>query len=239
MIRLKAYQKVQERIFFYENESVFAQCFPELVYFNYAYKKDGNCLTPNEIQDIQAFYLSHGIKHFQFFTPNEEPQLILLGAKVKSTFVKQEYLTKRLLTMPGTSEFSRVNETSIDDFTKTYLASFEAGPKIIEDVCRNFRQLLWVPNLEMYLIKEGGVSVGVLVAFVHQNKALLAGGAVLPDYRNRYNHRDGIAFRVNKFLQDSNVQNIETWTYLGSQSYQNMLASGFANSKTYYLYAFD
>lgn len=230
---------MQQGIFFYESETVFAQCFPGLVYFNYAYKKDSSCFTKQEVKDIISFYQAHHINHYQFFSAHQEQELFLLDAKVKSTFVKQVYPHRELLAMPGISNFCKVDKTNIDEFTITYLASFEAGPKILEDVCRNFRQLLLVPNLELYLIKDEGINAGVLVAFVEQNKALLAGGAVLPAYRNRYNHKDGIAFRVNKFLQDAAISSIETWTYLGSQSYQNMLSSGFENSKTYYLYAFD
>ena len=54
-------------------------------------------------------------------------------------------------------------------------------------------------------------------------ESLLAGGAILPEHRNKGFHQQSLKFRINKAMQKSHAKNIVAWAYNPSISLDNML----------------
>lgn len=238
LMRLRRYAPVQNGIHFLEHSALHAFSFQGLNYFNYAFKTDATEIAIDEVNSLSAFYANHGIKDYTILSPLAEPNLLDAGFKIKTSFEKQ--VLPSLVAMPTLENtlFEKADLKNIVLFTQTYLDSFEAGPKDLMKVSMNFSQLLDVPNLELYLMKDhDDRAVGVVVLFVKEGKALLAGGAVLPEYRSNNYHKNGIRFRVNYLLSKYAPNYIETWTYVNSQSNKNMAACGFITEETFHLYA--
>ncbi len=237
LLRLESYQTVQKGIHFLSQDSLHAFCFYGLDYFNYSFKSSEVPYTNEELNLIQAFYRSNGIAKFKVLSPLPEENLLHAGFKIEKSFIKQTLPTLNSFEDVGPTTFEWVNENNIDIFTEAYLTSFEAKDKNLQEVINNFKQLLTHNNIKLFLMKDNGVAVGVIVKYIHNEKGLLAGGAVLPVYRAKNYHKDGIKFRVNQLLANPAIKEIETWTYANSPSNRNMLSCGFADNKTYYLYA--
>ena len=237
LMRLKRYAPVQKGIHFLAQSALHAYCFQALNYFNYAFKTDATNLSQDELSRLSAFYQNHGIKNFMVLSSLYEPSLLEAGFKAKTSFVKQVLPSLSVLDKLGNTLFEKVDTSNIALFTKTSLDSFEAGPKDLVEVTTNFSQLLEQPNLELFLMKDQEKYVGVVVLFVKDTKALLAGGAVLPEYRSNNYHKEGIKFRINYLLSKYAPSSIETWTYANSQSNKNMTACGFIAKETFHLYA--
>jgi hypothetical protein len=237
LLRLKSYQTVQKGIHFLNQDCLHAFCFYGLDYFNYSFKISRVPYSEKELNIINAFYKGHGIAKYKVLSPLLEENLLQAGFKIENSFVKQTLTTLNLFDDVGPTTFEIVNENNIDIFTETYLTSFEAKDKKLQEVINNFKQLLAHNSIKLFIMKDNGIAVGVIVKYTNNEKALLAGGAVLPNYRAKNYHKDGIKFRVNQLLLNPAIKEIETWTYANSQSNKNMLSCGFVNSETYYLYA--
>jgi hypothetical protein len=237
LLRLKSYQTVQKGIHFFKQDSLHAFCFYGLDYFNYSFKISMAPYTENELKIIHDFYRSHGVTKFKVLSPLLEENLLQAGFKIENSFIKQTLPTLNLLDDIGPTTFELVNENNIDIFTETYLTSFEAKDKNLNEVINNFKQLLLHSSIKLFIMKDNDIAVGVIIKYINNEKGLLAGGAVLPMYRAKNYHKDGIKFRVNQLLSNPAIKEIETWTYANSQSNKNMLSCGFVDSKTYHLYA--
>ncbi len=237
LLRLKSYQTVQKGIHFLMQDCLHAFCFYGLDYFNYSFKSSEVPYIKEELNIINAFYSGNGIAKFKVLSPLLEENLLQAGFKIEKSFIKQTLPTLNSFDDIGPTAFEWVNENNIDIFTETYLASFEAKDKNLREVIQNFKQLLNQSSIKLFLMKDNGVAVGVVVKYINNEKGLLAGGAVLPAYRAKNYHTDGIKFRVNQLLANPAVKEIETWTYVNSQSNKNMINCGFVASKPYYLYA--
>jgi hypothetical protein len=119
--------------------------------------------------------------------------------------------------------YIRIDEGNIHEFTKVYLDSFEATDRNHVRVTRNFKQLLMINNLELYLLKNGNQNVGVNVLYSENFNYFLAGGAIIPEFRNQNYHKSGLLYRINKCLSEPNVNSIISWAYNDSISLHNML----------------
>lgn len=236
--RLNHYSLVQPDIAFYENETLQAFCFPEVSYFNYAFRKDNLPLSESEIETVLGFYKRNNVSKFKLLS---ESGLInnYSNRLVKTqTFVKHRLLEHKPVFKSADLKFLEVDEDSIAEFTAVYLESFEAEKRNLNSVIRNFTQLLNQANLCLFLVQHQLQSVGVVVLFKEESTFLLAGGAILPTYRNNTFHQEGIDFRIGKCLKINPNQTIESWTYLNSTSMNNMLRCGLQIDNLFDVYEF-
>ena len=123
-------------------------------------------------------------------------------------------------------------------FTDLYLRGFEAEGRSISRVISNFRQLLLVQGIELFIVKYDLQPVGINVIFAKEHEYLLAGGAILPEFRNQHIHKISMAIRINSCLEDFYCSSIFSWAYDESVSLHNMLKIGMTIFEERMIYEF-
>jgi hypothetical protein len=210
----------------HENSCVMLS-FPEVGYFNYAFPINNQPLTAHQVTHIKDFYISQQIiKHKVVVAAgckNSNAALHKNAAyKQVATIAKTVYSPVSSITAPVINNllFIKADHENIDHFTEIYLDGFEAAGSNRISASNNFKKLLTLKNLDLFLAKHHDNYVGVNVLYKTTDEVLLAGGATLPHYRNMGFHKNGLAFRIK---QSSNAKSIVAWAYKDSISLKNML----------------
>jgi hypothetical protein len=216
--------------------------FTDVGYFNYCV-----CHEPAEIADVvgqaDGFYASRSIHHHKLLLDearSDEAQyrfLLEKGYSLKERLmaVEDPILRHRSQSLPENLQLERVQEATLRDFTEDYLAAFESEQKNTTPVITNFRQLLDNENIALFRVRDRAEPVGIAVLYENKNDFFLAGGAILPTFRNRGYHTTALVTRLN-WANAQNARRIISWAYDGGASYRNMLKVGLTTYKCYRLY---
>ena len=247
--RLEVYSnetRNQNDIIINDQNNYISFLFPNVDYFNYSFRIDNKEFEYDNIKNIIKFYSDHNIKKHKIIIPSEfvNSKLILeqnFNYKYKNTIIKTCFplYGTQILQHINKLDFIRIDEDNIFDFTNVYLDSFESIIIDKEKVSRNFRELLKLNNLELFLLNNGYQNVGVNVLYSDKNNYFLAGGAILPEFRNLNYHKSGLCFRINKCLSDPNINSIISWAYKDSISLRNMLKLNMLVIKEFLVYEFS
>lgn len=216
--------------------------FTDVGYFNYCV-----CHEPAKIVDVvgqaNAFYGSRSIHHHKLLLDeacNDESQYRFLlenGYRLKERLmaVEDPILQHRSQPIPENLQLERVQAATLPDFTSDYLAAFESEQKNTVPVITNFRQLLDNENIVLFRVRDQAEPVGIAVLYGIESDFFLAGGAILPAFRNRGYHTTALVTRLNQ-ANAQNARRIISWAYDGGASYRNMLKVGLVPYKCYRLY---
>ena len=213
--------------------------FADVNYFNYTI-----CLAANQIQQVveetKAFY-------------QHTPHRLLIEDAVESTHLhtflnRKGYSCKGrqiLLQAPNqinelaeseaATELEPVSPTTLYSFTQDYLASFESDRTDATPVSINFSQLLSSSTIQLYRVMAHRQAVGIAALYQENEHFLLAGGAILPSYRNHGYHTSTLISRLRYCFQNQ-PKSISAWAYENSTSYQNMCRLGLTPLKGYWIY---
>jgi hypothetical protein len=234
--RLLAYDRNQEqdnriRIDMFRDAGIFS--FPEVNYFNYTWVDESRSLSSIDLDFFMAFYAARGIKRHRLIIPAGASDNVELlrnnrnyhqSARLMITAYPR--MTKIDLRNGHMVSLVPVISDNIEAFTGLYLSGFGAEDRLNDLVTGNFRQLLPVQGMKLFIIMYNEQAVGINVLFARGHEYFLAGGAVLPDFRNLKIHKTSIAMRINRCLDDSHCSNIYSWAYNESVSFQNMMKLG-------------
>ena len=247
--RLQAYSSVKEinnRIKILEEYKFMAFSFPDVGYFNYAFPTNGIPMERFDIEYINDFYFSFGLEKYKIIVPLHHVELKkLLESKknfqLSETIVQTRYPIKKKIDFEINSDviFIPIDKGSIIEFTEVYLASFEAVGRDIYKVARNFESLLEREGVEFYLANNGETNIGVNVLYKEGNNYLLAGGAILPEFRNHNYHKSGLTMRLKKCLDNPLVEKVTSWAYKGGVSLHNMNSLNMIEEKEFDVYEFS
>ena len=247
--RLQAFSSVKEidnQIKILEEHKFMAFSFPEVGYFNYAFPTNGLPLEKFDLEYINDFYRSFGLDKYKIIVPPNHHELKKYFSgnsnfQLVETVVQTYYPLENKLNFKINSniKFIRVDKSNILEFTKTYLDSFEAIGRDENRVAQNFTSLMERPGVEFYLANNGKAHMGVNVLYRERNNYLLAGGAVLPEYRNHDHHKSGLTMRLQKCLEDPQVEKITSWAYKGGVSLHNMNSLKMIEEKEFEVYEFN
>ena len=214
--------------------------FNDVNYFNYAV-----CLATHELADIVPQVQS-------FYEQTQHHRLLIedaTGAGEHHTYLRQQGYTlkgRQMLvhdpdrvghrhTQPLTASLEPVSETTLHAFTRDYLAGFESEQSNTEPVALNFGRLLTSPNISLYRVIAAGQPVGIAGLYRSDNHFLLAGGAILPSYRQQGYHTSALLSRL-AHCYEHQPDSISAWAYEDSVSYHNMRRIGLAPYKRYWIY---
>lgn len=246
--RLQAYSSVKEinnQIKILEEHKFMAFSFPEVGYFNYAFPTNGIPMENFDVEYINDFYFSFGLDKYKIIVPPNHLELKnLLKSKkefrLSETIVQTYYPIEKELNFKINSQikFVRIDKSNISEFTQIYLESFEAVGRDMKKVAKNFESLMRKPGVEFYLANNGFANIGVNVLYREQNNYLLAGGAVLPEYRNHNHHKSGLTMRLKKCLDDPKIERVTSWAYKGGVSLHNMNSLNMIEEKEFEVYEF-
>ena len=247
--RLNAYSSVKEinnQIKILEEQKFMAFSFPEVGYFNYAFPTNGLPLEKFDLEYINDFYKSFGLDKYKIIVPPNHVELKNYfrnnpDFNLTETIIQTHYPIKNKLIFEINSDikFIRVGNGNIVEFTRTYLNSFEAVGRDENRVAKNFAKLMERPGVEFYLANNGQAHIGVNVLYHEKNSYLLAGGAVMPEYRNHNHHKSGLTMRLQKCLEDPLVEKITSWAYKGGVSLHNMNNLNMIEEKEFEVYEFN
>jgi hypothetical protein len=219
----------ENKIKIQEEESYTLLSFPEVDYFNYAFRLDDDPFLDHHIKNIKDFYHQQNLKKHHVIAGSdcEKSRLILTehGYKHKATICKTLFLPAdaEKIDINRGLKFINVNKECIAPFTDTYLKGFEASRRDVIDVSRNFNRLLDLQNVKLFLLQYKNSDVGIGVLYHQKDESLLAGGAIIPAFRNNGFHKSSLAFRTALSLQTNNCRNVVAWAYEDSISLKNML----------------
>jgi hypothetical protein len=213
-----------------DKDSFMMLCFPEVDYFNYAFTPINQTLSARQLNYIEHFYLDKNIiKHKVIINANCPESNAMLqnhsGYKHTSTISKTVVASthNHQAKHSDNLDFIKADDSNIDLFTKLYLKSFGSNKKPNATIVNNFKSLLRLVDLDLFLLKSEDKYVGINVLYQSDTESLLAGGAILPEHRNKGFHQQGLKFRINKAMQKSHAKNIVAWAYNPSISLDNML----------------
>ncbi|RRB04024.1 hypothetical protein [Larkinella rosea] len=243
--RLRRYALVAEnagKINIESNPNRLFLSFTDVGYFNYCV-----CREPDQLSEIvgqaQAFYAQHQIAHHKLLiddlmtTESHDRFLAENGYVLKERLmaVRDPTLKNRPQPLSEILQLEPVSEETIAAFTADYLAGFESEQTQIEPVVINFRQLLGNPNIALFRVKVQTEPVGIAVFYRFEEDYFLAGGSILPRFRNRGYHTAALLTRLN-WLNEQHARSITSWAYDGGASYRNMLRVGLMPYKCYRVY---
>ncbi len=227
-LRLKTYSAIPEnRIQIKKHPTFNTLCFPEVGYFNYALLRDDGAFEAEQFEYIQRFYFERGvIKHKVLIESRNREAFKECGFaeqyRLKETFVQTELPTRAKEDVKTRLNVKETDEASIEEFTEAYLKGFGSRVREYRKVSKNFRELLILPNVRLYLLKQDQATVGISVMFKDKHECLLAGGAILPEHQNKGFHQESLRFRIATASQDAQITSIGAIATAGSISHQNM-----------------
>lgn len=213
-----------------DKDSFMMLCFPDVDYFNYAFTPINQKLSAPQLNYIERFYLNKNIvKHKVIINANctESNELLQNHSDYKhaSTISKtgmaptHNHHTKH----NDNLDFVKVDDSNIDLFTSLYLKGFDSDKKPDATIVDNFKSLLRIGDLDLFLLKSENKYVGINVLYQSDTESLLAGGAILPEHRNKGFHQQSLRFRIDNAIQKNNSNKIVAWAYNPSISLDNML----------------
>lgn len=244
--RLNAYSLIpSNRIAIRKAQDFISLCFPDVAYFNYTVQLSGKPLSREKITEINAFYDNKRVSRHKLIVPInaiESIELLKSLANYSQTAViAKTAFTTTMHNMESSTqdlEFIPVDNCLIDQFTDLYLRGFDAENRNINQVTQNFSRLFRIENLDLFLLRHKNVFVGVNVLYYAEEETVLAGGAVLPEYRNRGFHQNGLKFRIRQALGRAPGQKIVGWAYKSGISLNNMLKQGMEIEEEFFVYEY-
>jgi hypothetical protein len=217
--------------------------FKQVDYFNYAFAPNDDAFDAAKLEQIGTFYKEREVKkHKIIISNNHEVSTSFLNRRtdyrITSTIAKTALTSRTSMVDPSplNLQFIKAEDNNIEQFTRLYLAGFNSHKKSNAQIVSNFKKLLALTNLHMFLIKKEDSYVGVNVLYQSETESLLAGGAVLPQYRNKGFHQQSLTFRINKALREQHAKNITAWAYNPSISLNNMLKLKMEVQETFNVY---
>ncbi|MES2828461.1 MAG: hypothetical protein V4687_09910 [Bacteroidota bacterium] len=245
--RLKSYSVNHENnIEIFDGNFFYAFCFPEVGYFNYAFQTSSAPFTVESVANIKKFYLERNILTHKFLVPArsaESNRIISSDNNYTQTGIiaKTVFPSGRIVNQiqeQGVS-LTKVDDSNIETYTEIYLNGFEAEGRDAKKVAKNFRTLLSNKAVELYLLKYQNEYVGINVLYNSGTESLLAGGAVLKEFRNNGYHKKGLSYRIQHALRKPEVRNVMSWTYKDGVSYNNMIKLGMDFGEEFMVYEYD
>lgn len=244
--RLNAYSVIpSNRIAVRKDQDFISFCFPDVGYFNYTVQLNGQPLSREKIAEINGFYQSKCVRRHKLIVPAHATESVeLLKGRANYTLTAVIAKTAFTTAMQGLTqsnrdlEFIPVDTSLIDQFTALYLRGFDAENRNVNEVTQNFCRLFRIDNLDLFLLSHKNVFVGVNVLYYAKQETLLAGGAVLPEYRNRGFHQNGLQFRIRQALSRAPGQKIVGWAYKPGISLHNMLKQGMNIEEEFFVYEY-
>ena len=204
--------------------------FLEVGYFNYTFVSNRQPLATTDLDRIKTFYLQRNItKHKILISHTDFESATILDSdndyQHTATIVKTRFKHQPLHQKMNANdvEFETVDSTNIEQFTITYLNSFDAVDKDYKSVARNFKLLLDNKAIQLLLLKSKENIVGINVLYHSNDEVYFAGGAILPEYRNKGFHKASLALRINQAMEAEHAKDIISWAYKSSVSVENML----------------
>jgi hypothetical protein len=213
-----------------DKDSFMMLCFPEVDYFNYAFTPTNQELSANQLSEIKLFYLNQKItKHKVIINASCYESILLMQSH--SSYKHTSTISKTVITPLSNYQtkqsegldFIEVDGSNIDLFAKLYLDGFDSRKKIDFAIVNNFKSLLKLGDLDLFLLKTEGKYVGINVFYQSDTESLLAGGAILPKYRNKGFHQQSLKYRIDGAIQKKNAKSVVAWAYNPSISLNNML----------------
>lgn len=220
--------------------------FPEVGFFNYTFYSQPLSLAKKDLSDIRSFYEDRGISHHKIIIPADcDVSHALIhsqcGYKQTATIAKTVMLAEecRAYARDERLSFEKAGPDSIADFTEIYLESFESSRPDRHKVVSNFRTLLDIGNLELLLLKHDNSYVGVNVLYKTPGESLLAGGAILPAFRNRGFHKRSLRYRLQRSFMEADARTAIAWAYKPSISLSNMLKLNMRIEEEFNVFEYD
>ncbi|MFC2083716.1 hypothetical protein ACFLS9_01530 [Bacteroidota bacterium] len=231
--RLNTYRSREEklsRIYIKQFGDTYCTLFTDVGYFNYVHNFNEDSLL--YFDEIVEFYKKHNLD-FKVLVPDlkefqkvnnwikKRGKLIerrgILSVKMDNLIIYQEEKTIH--------QMCWVDKNNIHDFINTYLLAFRGNITNFEEVFANMKLLLKVPDINLYLIKENNVYVGVGVLYIQNDIAFLAGGATIESYRENGAHMFSLNFRIQKAKQ-LGAKIVSSWAPQNETSFNNMKTVG-------------
>lgn len=244
--RLSAYSVIpSNRIAIRKAQDFISFCFPDVAYFNYTVPLNGQPLSREKITEINRFYESKCVDRHKLIIPTYATESVEL-LKSLDNYTQTNVIAKTAFTATIQDkesstrdlEFIPVNNSLIDQFTDLYLRGFDAVNRNINEVTQNFCRLFRIDNLDLFMLKHKNVFVGVNVLYYAEDETVLAGGAVLPEYRNMGFHQNSLQFRIRQALGRAPGQKIVGWAYKPGISLKNMLKQGMNIEEEFFVYEY-
>ncbi len=247
--RLRAYSRNEmydNRIDISDNDGVTKLMFPEVGYFNYSFSPASKPLSKIQVDSVIDFYREGDVKTHKIIVLagcEESKELLCreFGYEYTKTIVKTSFpINEPVKNSDGSKvELVRVEDHNIYDFTCAYLKSFESEQEDYRKVEQNFRQLLGVEGLDLFLVVKHGLNAGVNVLYKDGDDYLLAGGAILKEFRSQQFHKHSMLQRIKHSLKDTNLKAIYSSAYKDSISVRNMLSINMDIAKAYDVYEYN
>ncbi|GAB3911236.1 hypothetical protein GCM10028803_52150 [Larkinella knui] len=243
--RLRRYANVPvntEKIRIESHPSHLLLSFTEVGYFNYCVCHEPGRLA-EVIEQAHSFYAEQKIDHHKLLideaicAESHDRFLTDRGYSLKERIraVHDPLLAYRPQPLPENLQLEPVHEATLPEFTEDYLAAFESEQKNTAPVVANFRQLLGTENISLFRVTDQAEPVGIAVLYGSGADFFLAGGAILPAFRNRGYHTSALVTRLNR-VNEQNARSIISWAYDGGASYRNMVRVGLIPYKCYRVY---
>lgn len=246
--RLKAYLNNKEydnNIRIMQSKELSMLCFPEVDYFNYSFISDKSPIELSYTNEIRQFYKIAGISSHKIIAPatcsiTHEILCNQLNYNHIKTIVKTSFPIGNKLkdNLPIEINLTKVDEFSIYDFARVYLNGFESIVSEYKKVAANFKQLLEVSDISLFFITIDSKHVGISVLYKNEFEYLLAGGAILKEFRNNHFHKQSMFERIKRSLLKDDVEGIYSSAYKNSISAQNMTSIGMSIKESYNVYEY-
>ena len=216
--------------------------YTDVGYFNYCVCHQPANL-PEVVEQVKPFYIHRQVKHHKLLIDealgNEHHFRFLnengYTLKERLMAVRDPTLKYRQQPHQAGLRLESVSEATLSEFTENYLAAFESEQKNSTPVVNNFRQLTGNKNIALFQVVDQREPVGIAVFYGIEKDFCLAGGAILPAFRNKGYHKTALVTRLN-WLNEQNARSIISWAYANGISYQNMLKVGLVPYKSYRVY---
>lgn len=216
--------------------------FTDVGYFNYCVCHDPASLA-QVVAEATSFYADRQLDHHKLLIDEAQTE-----AQHYRFLTEQGYILKeRLMAVRDPAleyrpqperadlRLEPVAEPTLPAFTEDYLTAFESEQTNTAPVITNFRQLLGNPNISLFRVTDRAEPVGIAVLYDCENHFFLAGGAILPAFRNKGYHTTALITRLN-WSNERKARSIISWAYEGGASYRNMLKVGLVPYKSYRVY---
>ncbi len=212
--------------------------FADVDYFNYCVCSDADQISLI-LEDIKSFYQHTPHRVLIEDTTPLPPHTLLKQQgyryKGKQVLLGAPHQIHKLDEYPTAAQLEPVSPATLYSFTQDYLAGFESDRADAKPVALNFAQLLTSSAIQLYRVMAHQQAVGIATLYQESNHFLLAGGAILPPYRNQGYHTSALVGRLRYCLQNQ-PKSISAWAYQDSKSYQNMCRLGLSPLKGYWIY---
>ena len=151
---------------------------------------------------------------------------------------RPDRMPKQVVTYPPGLSFEEITPETESVFARMYLRVFEANPHRPKAAESNLAMLPYHPQVSCRLMVFEGKPAGFHVLYFDGDWAILAGGGILPAYRNHGFHQASVAYRLTE-AREAGFRHTAAWTYCRKASYHNLLKAGFEEAYLEEVYAFS